>query len=129
MTEDGLPEFREGEAWTYDTRPGEEGSFIIVGRLGEVEGEEVVHIQIHGVDVGTRAGRTLIGHVPISRASLSRSVRRRTTGRMNDEVFEEGFRMWSDARGGLFTESVRDIVNLIQGIRVSPKRQDREEGT
>ena len=129
QSNEGLIEFREGEAWTCKTRPGEEDSLIVVGRIGDFEGEEVVHIQIHGVDVGTNAGRTLICHVPISREALSHSVRDRTPGQGNEEVFEEGFRMWSDARGGLFTEPVRDIVNLIQWIRTSSREPDREERT
>ena len=43
------PQFRVGQVWRYQTRPGEGASRVIIGRIERIEGiGKVVHVEAHG---------------------------------------------------------------------------------
>ena len=108
--------YAEGQAWTYKTRPGEEDSIVVIGKIETRDGLEVIHVQIQGValpNLVTGDIQTVIGEVPMSRAYLELSLVARTTGELDTAVFDENYRNWEEAGpGGVFTLTLADVMNL-----------------
>jgi hypothetical protein len=113
-----LAEFQEGQAWSYHARPGEEESIILIGRIENLDGHLVVHIQIQGLSLRNPqvigGVQRELGHLPISVEALSSSVTVKTIGRLDRESFDEGYGVWQDNRGGIFTLTVGEVIELLE---------------
>ena len=117
------PTLAVGQRWSYETRPGEEGSTLVIGRLEQhpVFGE-VAHISIFGLRVKApqRPDGVLptLGHIPISVASLRSSLVKLVGSGSPDETFEQGYAVWSDVaqdgEGGVFSIPVREIISYVE---------------
>jgi hypothetical protein len=107
--------FQEGDAWLYKARPGEENSIVVIGKVED----RVIHVQIQGLALRNRyvAGgiQKELGHLPISEAALSTSVTSRTTGHLSKASFEEGYGVWEHNQGGVFTLTVSELIDLLEG--------------
>jgi hypothetical protein len=112
-----LAEFQEGQAWSYHTRRGEEDSILVIGRIEDLDGQRVVHIQVRGVSIPNRQGTSeVVGHLPISEAALRESVTALAVGRLDQDLFEEGYSEWRRARGGVFTVTVEELVDSLERL-------------
>lgn len=118
---DPAPTFAPGQRWAYRTRPGEEGSTLVVLRRETVGGEALLHVQLQGLRLPSpliESGfTTTIGHLPIREAEVRQSV----TGLLEEGVTAEGgggYETWraAHARGeaGFFTLPVSQIVTLME---------------
>ncbi|WP_104990298.1 hypothetical protein [Deinococcus sp. NW-56] len=118
---DPTPTFAPGQRWAYRTRPGEEGSTLIVLRRETVGGEALLHVQLQGLRIPsplTESGLTTsIGHLPIREAEVRQSV----TELLEQGVMADdggGYETWraAHARGeaGFFTLPVSQIVTLME---------------
>lgn len=117
------PTLAVGQRWSYETRPGEEESTLVIGRLEQhpVFGE-VAHISIFGLRVKApqRPDGVLptLGHIPISVESLRSSLVELVGNGSPDETFEQGYAIWSDVaqdgEGGVFAIPVREIVSYVE---------------
>jgi len=126
-----LSHFRAGQVWRYRTRPGEEGSRMIVGRVEQsARGDVFVHVQLDGLNILNHqapSGRsTVIQHLPIAEAHLAASVLELIAedGAVSD--FEEGYAMWREAysagQGGVFTLPLADIVDVMEQTMAGGRR-------
>jgi hypothetical protein len=113
---DDIPcSFAVGEVWTV--RSGS-GAKVVIGRVEEWRGETAVHVAITDVKipVGYPGAGTVteIADAPFQCASLKGSVEALVgTGVEPPQGFEDGYRQWRDARGGIFTTSVSDVIALM----------------
>ena len=115
--------FQVGQVWRYQTRPGEEASRAIVGRVEQTSsGVVIVHLQlvglaIHNPHVPGGVSR-LIQHVPMAEPQVAASVVELETGSRQLEGFEQGYATWRDAwdrkTGGYFSISVKDAVQYME---------------
>jgi hypothetical protein len=106
--------FQPGQVWAYRTRPGEEGSRIIVGAIDRVPKEgRVVHITVTRIRLRTAnvpgGYANQISHLAIGESFLLESIREQvdTTG-IDPGDFEGGYENWLDAyeAGSLFVQKV-----------------------
>src|SRR5687768_9068011 len=68
-----------GQEWTYATRPADPASTLVIGKI-ETRGSlgEIVHVTVYEVVLerpGLLTGATTIGHIPLTRVAVERSVR------------------------------------------------------
>ena len=108
------PKFSPGQVWSYRTRRGEESSSITVLRVESIPKVGViVHVRIEGIRLNNCSdgpSPTSIGHAPISREALDRSVTKLLEQRRPLPDFERGYNEWRQACGGVYTISVADVV-------------------
>lgn len=114
------PRYRVGQVWQYQTRPGEEASRVIVGRIEKIEGiGTVVHVKLTGVQLrGPQGVATVMFHAPVAEAHLSASVTELTDERGDLEGFAEGYGMWRAAyregKAGVFTLTLFEILETME---------------
>jgi hypothetical protein len=117
------PQFRVGQVWRYETRAGEEGSRVIVGRVERIEGVgKVVHVKVTGLHLESSAApgavATIMFHAPIAEAQLAASVIELTDERGDLEGFAEGYAQWlrayREGKAGVFTLQLSEVVASIE---------------
>jgi hypothetical protein len=107
-------EFHEGEAWHYKTRPGEDASVLIIGRIDQFDGQTAIHIQVRNLSIPNGQGTAeTIGHLPISETALQESVTSRTEATLDERVFEEGYAEWRRAQGGVWDLTVSELIDSV----------------
>jgi hypothetical protein len=110
---------RVGDCWTYNTRPGEEASFLVIRKIERLPKlGDVVHISLFGLRIknptAPRGYTDQAGHLPISESSLKASLKKKIKREIQEADWQEGYKMWIDAQGGAFTKSVSDCVDLME---------------
>lgn len=119
------PEYAEGQAWTYRTRPGEEASRVAIRRIGaEPDDGPVFHISI--LDVNLRNHRLEGGrqhamhHAAVSRATLDKSLLACEGPARADDRWRGGYDVWRQAYdngdAGVFDLTVAEILGYIEMV-------------
>lgn len=116
-------QFAVGQIWEYKTRPGEEGSRVIVGKIESIDKVgKVVHVKLSGLKIrnpGAPGGySTTMGHAPVLGEKLKESVTK-LAGHSGDlEGFQEGYSTWlkehRSGKAGVFSITLREIVDSIE---------------
>ena len=125
MPTNGTPingRYAEGQVWKYRTRPGEEGSLLVIGRITETVSEPTYGIYLTGVKIeNARAARgfqDVLPHAPVTGAVLDTSVTERVDTTIALDDFDEAYGEWKAAydadEGGVFTIPVSEIVGTIE---------------
>jgi hypothetical protein len=109
---------KEGDCWSYATRPGEEDSFLVIRKIESLPKiGEVVHISVFGLRIKNITAPTgytdQAGHLPISGASLRGSLKEKIQKIIPVADWKEGYNMWLEAKGGVFSKPVSECVTFI----------------
>lgn len=111
--------FAAGQVWTYNTRPGEDASRIIVCRVeSDPKLGEIVHIHVNGLRFKNKHApdgySDRIGHMPYSGKALRDSVVALESTGAALPMFEDGYQQWRSAfdngKAGVWTASVSVAV-------------------
>ncbi len=109
--------FEVGQVWTLQP-PGHPDARVRVGRI-EDHGQ-TIHISMWGVPAPAPqitdivASPLIASHLPITSTALRNSVAHRVDDNPpTDLQFEEGYRTWREAEGGVFTLTVPEIIDAI----------------
>ena len=116
-------DFEEGQVWSYQTRPGEEGSKLYIVRIDrEIAKRPIFHIYVDGLKLKNpliKGGiQDHLPYAPVSQESLEASVVKllKSGGPMPN--ISEGYTAWllafSKRQAGVFTMPVKDIVQYIE---------------
>jgi hypothetical protein len=117
------PQFRIGQVWRYQTRPGEGASRVIIGRIERIEGiGRVVHVKLTDLKLMSSAApgsvATILFHVPMREDWLAYSLTELTPERGDLEGFAEGYGTWLAAyrRGeaGVFAIPLSEVVRSME---------------
>jgi hypothetical protein len=105
-------DFAPGQVWTFHLDAAEPAATLTVLKVETLEKfGEVVHISVSAVRVP--GGVTSIGHLPMTRAALERSVV--ALVRTDSPPMQlGGYEEWKRARGGVFTTSVSDAMSFVR---------------
>lgn len=111
--------FEAGQVWTYETRPNEVESRIIVCRVkSDAKLGEIVHVQVNGLHFNNNrvpgGYSDTIGHMPYS-GDASRSCLLELEGSGAElPAFEEGYQQWKSAydsgNAGVWTAPVSEAI-------------------
>jgi hypothetical protein len=105
----------EGQIWEYRARPQDAGSLLKIQKVEALGGDRIYHVSITGVHYGASPAPQNLQHIPVSDRTLNASVTRLApSGAVFPALdFEEGVAEWRNAKGGVFTIPVADIVDII----------------
>jgi hypothetical protein len=114
-------QFAVGQVWRYKTRPVDEGSRVIIGKIEQApELGTIVHVKLTGLSLKAPNGMTasVVSHLPVSEAKVSASVTELTKEVGDLEGFSDGYAQWAaafhDGRAGVYTLTLSEIVELTQ---------------
>ncbi len=115
--------FAPGQVWRYRTRPGAEGSLLIVGAVDRApQIGLVVHIKLVDVAIkspGLHGGvASVLTHLPMTEEALLRSVTAPVDTSLSMNGFEGGYNNWLDAYEGdevhVYLKSVAEALDKIE---------------
>jgi hypothetical protein len=86
---------------------------ITIRRIEKNEhGIIVYHASLHNVNIGQ--GLNEISHLPISESALKKSIRNLVDMKVSkNEEFDEGFKQWRNAKGGVWDIPIVEIISTI----------------
>ncbi|MEA3048325.1 MAG: hypothetical protein QOG84_161 [Sphingomonadales bacterium] len=114
------PAYAEGQVWEYRTRPQDSGSLVRIQKI-ETPGwakksGPIYHVTVIGVHFqGPAFVVGVIGHLPVSRQTLDASLIRLAPDQSTAfPGIEEGLDQWRRDKGGVFTLSLAEIVDMAE---------------
>ena len=125
--------FKAGQIWNYQNRTGEENSKITILKVEKYYGKEIViHIYVNGLKIKNELKPNGvsddIGHLPMSKESLNKSVTKLISENNNLPDFKEGYENWKEAfenkKGGIFTITVSEAVKFVEETMQSGKKSE-----
>lgn len=105
--------FAVGQIWTLND-PAHAETRVRIGRI-EDKGQ-TIHISLWGAPIPQTAqlnSPLVAGHLPITASALRASVAAQVEENAPETGFEAGYQAWRDARGGVFTITVPEIVEYL----------------
>jgi len=119
------PDYAVGQAWTYRTRPGEEGSRLAIRRIEhEPEDGEIFHVSVLGVRLRNHrlpgGIQPAMHHAAVSRSTLDASVLGTEGEADMDERWQDGYAVWRQAYDngdvGVFNVSIGEVLHYIERV-------------
>lgn len=111
-----MKSFQVGDIWSFEGRENDPHPQILILGTEPFQDTTVIHVQISGIQLKISDRQTLstIGHVPVSEENLRNSVNDYLgeTDVLDEEL--EGIKLWREAKGGIYTVSLKEIVNIIE---------------
>lgn len=110
-------EFETGQLWRYKTRPTEGDSRILIQRVEYDERlGEIVHIRVVGLKFkGPKGPLSVLPHLPYSGPALRKCLTAlESSGDRVTTDYLEGYEVWQEARGGIFTADVASVLDSIE---------------
>ncbi len=103
-----------GQVWEYRTRPADSGSLLKIQRVEQDPTlGPIFHISVIGLRLRNQDIDPVLSHTPVSLETLDASVTRLSTKGSTFPDPAEGIAEWRSARGGVFTITVAEIVELV----------------
>ncbi len=111
-----------GQVWAYDTREGEEQSRLLILKVEDLDGHQIVHVAVSGLMI-TRGNPPeaviqMIQHMPFDGAAVKASLVRQEGFLEVPSGLLEGYSMWRTAyekgEAGVYTISIADAVNSME---------------
>ena len=116
-------QFASGQVWLYKTRPTEEASRVIIGKIEMIpKVGTIVHVKLIGLRFKISSApdgfSTVLTHAPVSEAALSASVTELSNEVFDLEGFSEGYNTWLSSfrtgDAGVFTISLSEIAEAME---------------
>lgn len=123
--------FKDGQIWKYKTRIGEENSTLTILKVEKYEKDGIViHIYVNGLKVKNPHKPTglsdEIGHLPLSKEALLKSVTTLVSENSTLPPYEEGYNRWKDAfdnnQGGVFSITVQEAIKYVEEAMSNTKQ-------
>lgn len=104
-------EILAGQRWVYRTRPHEVESRVVIGPS---EGD-TIHISVDGLILcGPQGVIPRVGHLPVARDALLESLVELDVSDVPFEGMHEGIKTWREAKGGVFTMPLAEILEGVE---------------
>jgi hypothetical protein len=126
-------DYRAGDVWFYHVRPGDPDSLLRIQAVeeGPVPGDpagRIYHVSLVGVHFGDDPAPRDVAHLPVSRATLDASLTRISPAAIGFPDWREGAAQWRAARGGVFTISIAEILDIVERTLHQSPGSDPEAG-
>jgi hypothetical protein len=128
----GAVEFKPGQIWSYQARPGEEASKLYLARIDRGLGSRAIfHLYIDGLQLKNpkfEGGvQDHLVHLPISREALEASVIQLLQSDAAMPDISEGYALWllsfEQGQAGVFTIPVSQAIQYIENAFNAPPPQ------
>ena len=117
------PKYKEGQQWDYQTRKGEENSYLTILKVEQYDDKEVIiHIAVEEAKMKNpnlaNGYSNRIAHLPFSRQALEKSGLKLKKESEAIPHFSEGYQQWKQAfnagKAGFFTTTVAEAVEFVE---------------
>lgn len=109
--------YEVGQVWKYQTRPGEESSTLVITRITPIGDQTCYSIFVENIhlvtDVLSGDSQDELPHAPMTADALDQSVTELVETRDRLPDFEYAYNEFMEARGGIFTISVSQVLDVI----------------
>ena len=119
---DNVP--REGECWSYRSRPGEDRSYIAIRKIEIAPGlGEIIHISVFGLRIPSHSSSSGFAeeaaHIPIAAENFRASILKRLDiAAPKEPDWKEGYQMWrkdfDSGNAGVFTIPIAECVSVVE---------------
>jgi len=122
-------EFRPGQIWAYQTRPGEEASKLYLARIDRDLGSRALfHLYVDGLQLKNPkfpgGVQDHLVHIPVSREALEASVTELLQSDAAMPDISEGYALWllsfEKGQAGVFTIPVAQAIQHIENAFNAP---------
>lgn len=119
--------FKVGQIWNYKTRQGEENSTLTILKIEKDKTIGcIIHICIEGLKIknpGHSSGISeRLPHTPLSQDAIAKSVTQLVSENNELPEFMEGYNLWKQGNGGIFTIEVNEVVEFVEvGLKPADK--------
>jgi hypothetical protein len=127
-TPGAAPEFAVGQVWSYNTRPGEEQSTLVIDKIeDDPKLGRIYHISISGVQIklGAKGVINEMPHMPVSLKTLTLSCTTLVRQGEPNPHYLPGYRLWKEAfdagRAGVYTVSISEILSATEKTLQKPE--------
>ena len=113
--------YEEGQVWAYEVENAGDENALIIQRIERAEDTpfdfDIFHVSMF-VDIPMGDMEVLeVGHIPLSRQTLDSGVIAPSDRDMSTfSNWEEGYREWKSAQGGVFTIPMTEVVDMLVEI-------------
>ena len=116
-------EYKVGQKWSYNTRPGEEKSYLIILKIDDdAKLGRFIHVAVQGLKIknprSPEGVSDTVGHMPFSEEAINKSGLKLLKEKVQLPDFEDGYRMWrkefDQQRAGIYSITVADAVGVIE---------------
>jgi len=121
-----------GQEWSYESRAQDVLSTVIVGQiedhpdLGIVVHCIVRNVHLAGDDLAAEASLNQLSHIPITETAFRDSINKVVAEGIDWSEMKEGVRVWREADGGVFSVSLKEIVQIVDETIIDPDRTESE---
>jgi len=115
--------YEVGQKWSYETRPGEEKSYLIIVKIDhDPKLGKIIHIAMRGLRMkNPRSPDGIsenVNHMPFSQEAIDKSGLKLLKEKTDLPGFEEGYQVWREAfdarRAGIYTITVAEAVQVME---------------
>lgn len=123
LKETPVLKYKVGQKWSYQTRAGEEDSYLIIVKIDrDAKLGNIIHIALSGLKIKNRRSpdgiSDQINHMPFSEEAINKSGLRLLKEKTDLPDFEEGYKIWRkdfDAgRAGVYSITVAEAVQVME---------------
>jgi hypothetical protein len=108
-----IPKYLAGQVWGFKETGSDPDAVLTVLYVEKTERlGSIVHVAVSGLNLPNGGDR--INHMPFAEEAIDRSVTALIKGFGPVPDFSEGYKEWSEARGGVFTISVAEGVECVR---------------
>ena len=117
-------EIAVGQVWTFKDARSDTARVVIQKIEVWGHGDEAVHVSLYGLPKAAGfAGE--VQHLPFERKALEASLEQLTDeSAPADLVITEGYKLWKEDRGGVFSISIADVIEVVLGTMLGKPRSD-----
>lgn len=117
--------YRRGQVWTYQTRPGEERSRVVIGRVDRDRlNQLIVHVAVFGIRIPNPhlllGFQDRIAHAPMAESALRASLDKLTLETDDLEGFDDCYADWraeyDSGEAGIFTVELSTLPDLYERL-------------
>ena len=121
-----------GQEWSYRSRSQDTLSTVVIGQLeNHPDLGRIVHCLVRNVylsDSEAVGGASLnqLSHIPISEAAFRDSLIEKIAEGIDWSEMNEGVRTWREASGGVFSVSLKEVVQIVDETIADPDTTESE---
>ena len=118
--------YSEGQVWAYRTRPGDEGSLLKIQHIERQGNQTIYHLSVIGFHLHANGFVGVLQHEPVSRQTLDNSVVELRPDPGTFPSADEGIAEWRRARGGVYTITVAETLEVMDRTLATHQEQPAE---
>lgn len=123
VSEAGELKYKVGQKWSYETRSGEEKSYLVIVKIDhDPKLGKIIHIAMRGLRMkNPRSPDGIsenVNHMPFSEKAIDKSGLKLLKEKIELPGFEGGYQSWREAfdarRAGIYTITVAQAVQVME---------------